>query len=215
MSYVRVSILGALLTTEVWSINPTFDPTGEFPGSVNQASLDAAALAIAGRTIPTTMRELMSPSASRTGARVEVRDDADDSLLAISTQTAGAPQLGSGTLRLPPQSAMVISVRTDTPGASGRGRLYWPAMGATLDSSGRMFTPTPATLLNDFKTYLNGIRNDLATAFPTIGFDLAVRSKTTHTTPHAVRLQVGNVVDTQRRRRDNLAEAYATTTFPT
>lgn len=215
MSYVRVSILGALLTTEVWSINPCFDPTFEFGDSVNQSMLDAAALAIAGRSIPTTMRELMSPQAQRTGARVEVRDDATDALIAISTQSAGAPVAGTGTLRLPPQSAMVISVRTDTPGASGRGRLYWPALGATLDVSGRMFTPTPATLLNDFKTYLNGIRNDLATAFPTIGFDLAVRSKTTHTTPHAVRLQVGNVVDTQRRRRDNLAESYATTTFPT
>jgi hypothetical protein len=41
-----------------------------------------------------------------------------------------------------------------------------------------------------------------------------VRSKTTHTTPHAVRLQVGNIVDTQRRRRDSLPESYSNITFP-
>ena len=62
-------------------------------------------------------------------------------------------------------------------------------------------------------TYLHAIEDALATAFPTIGFDLAVRSKTTHTTPHVNKIQVGNVVDTQRRRRDKLVEDYSSVTF--
>jgi hypothetical protein len=47
MSYVRVSILGSFSTEEVWSVNPVFDPTLEFGSTVDQAALDAAALAIA------------------------------------------------------------------------------------------------------------------------------------------------------------------------
>ena len=46
MSYVRLSIAGTSPGGEVWSVNPVLDPTGEFPGGVNQANLDSAALTI-------------------------------------------------------------------------------------------------------------------------------------------------------------------------
>jgi hypothetical protein len=87
-------------------------------------------------------------------------------------------------------------------------------MGVSVGTTSRMTAPTNADFVGAFKTYLLGFRTDLATAFPTIGFDLAVRSQATRSTPHAVRLQVGNVVDTQRRRRDHLIEAYSAVTFP-
>jgi len=214
MSYVRVSILGSMFTTEVWSINPVFDPTLEFPGGVNQAALDSAALAIANRTVPAQMRNLLTTAASRTGARVEVRDDVTDNLIAISTQASGTPSPGVGTPAMPAQTAVVLSIRTDTPGGSGRGRLYWPAIGGSISAAGRQSAANTLLFINDMKSYLLGIRSDLAAAFPTIGFDLAVRSKTTHTTPHAVRVQGGDVFDTQRRRRDTLPESYQSVTFP-
>jgi len=157
LSYVRVSILGTLLASEVWSVNPVFDPTAEFGTTVNQSQLDAAALAIANRTIPTSMRTALSTSATRTGCRVEVRDDANDSLLAISTQGSVTPVSGTGVIAMPPQSAIVLSIRTDTPGGSGRGRLYWPTMGATLDGNGRIPAATATTFLADLKSYLLGI----------------------------------------------------------
>ena len=214
MSYVRVSILGTFASEEVWSINPVYDPTAEFGSTVDQTALDAACLAIANRSLPGSMRAFMSASCTRTGARLEVRSDTDDSLIGISTQGSTTPQAGTGSVVMPPQSAVVISIRTDTPGGRGRGRLYWPCLAATLSTSGRIATPVPSVALPDFKSYLLGIRTDLATAFPLIGFDLAVRSRTSHTTPHAVRLQMGNIVDTQRRRRDNLPESYVQNSFP-
>jgi len=209
MSYVRVSILGTFSTEEVWSINPVFDPTGEFEGEVNQTALDTAAQSIANATIPTSLKSAMSQSASRTGARVEVRRDADDTLLAISIQASTTPTPGTPVLSQAPQTAIVASLRTSTPGGSGRGRLYWPAMGATLNTNGRLVTPTSVNFAGDMVTYLNSIRDILATNFPLIGFNLAVRSKATRSTPHVTRIQVGNVLDTQRRRRDSLPESYA------
>jgi hypothetical protein len=203
-----------MVGAEVWSVNPVFDPTGEFPGGPSQSALEAAATAIANRSVPASLLTAMSSACSRTGAKVEVRDDATDALLGIAQVQSTTAQVGLNSIKCPPQSAAVLSVRTNTPGASGRGRLYWPGLGLTLDNSGRYTTPAPATFVSDFKAYLIGIRGDLAAAFPTIGFDLAVRSKTTKTTPHAVRIQMGNVVDTQRRRRDALPEAYSSVVFP-
>jgi hypothetical protein len=214
MSYVRVSILGTFASEEVWSVNPVFDPTGEFGSTVDQTALDLAAKSIADLGVTPSLQSLMSTSATQVGARVEVRDDATDDLIGISIQAATFPATGTGAIKMPPQSALVCSIRTSTPGASGRGRLYWPAMGASLATNGRISAPTPTVIVQDFKTYLLQIRTELASAFPTIGFDLAVRSKTTHTTPHATRIQIGNVVDTQRRRRDNLPEAYTALAFP-
>lgn len=214
MSYVRVSVLGTLPGGEVWSINPVFDPTGELEVGIDQSKVDAAALAIATRSLPGNLTLALGPGSFRTGARVEVRADATDSLLAISVQGSPTPVQGTGSLRLPLQSALVTSIRTDTPGGSGRGRIYWPALGCTLSVAGRLATPSNSQFLADMKLYLAGMRTDLATAFPTIGFDLSVRSKTTHTTPHAVRLQVGDVVDTQRRRRDSQPESYTQVAFP-
>jgi hypothetical protein len=214
VSYVRVSILGSISGEEVWSVNPVFDPTGEFPGGVSQAALDAAALAIASRSVPADLLVLLSGSCTRTGARVEVRDDASDDLIGLSQQSSPVVVAGTGALRMSSTSALVCSIRTNTPGPSGRGRLYWPAMGANLTGVGRLLTPSTAVAATAFKSYLLGMRTDLATAFPTIGFDLAVRSRTTKTTPHAVRIQVGNVIDNQRRRKDALAEQYSALAFP-
>jgi hypothetical protein len=214
VSYVRVSILGATTGGEVWSINPVFDPTGELETGINQASLDAAASAIAALSPGTSSLTLLGTLMSITGARLEVRRDADDSLIAISTQARGAALPGTGSVRLPSQSAAVISLRTDTPGASGRGRLYWPCMGATVAGTGRLNPADVLALMTAQKTYYIAMRDALATAFPTIGFNLAVRSKTTKTTPHVVRLQAGDVVDTQRRRRDKFPESYQQVAFP-
>jgi hypothetical protein len=213
MSYVRCAIIGTIAGGEVWSVNPVFDPNGEFEGPVNQAALETAAKAISQLSPGVNLMQQLSPELKITQCRLEVRADADDSLLALAIGTATTAQVGTGTLRLPPQAAMVISLRTDVPGASGRGRLYWPATAGAVTSTFHVSAAVPGVLAADAATWLHAIEGILATNFPLIGFDLAVRSAKTKTTPHVVRLQVGDVIDTQRRRRDNIPEAYATVAF--
>lgn len=213
MSYVRVSILGSAPGGEVWSINPVFDPTGEFPGSVNQANLDAATDAIAALTPGTALVTLLSSALGITGARTEVRDDSTDELIALSIQQRSPVLTGTGTPLRGAQTACVFSLRTDTPGGSGRGRLYWPAVGTSVDSTLRFTSATMTNAVNEMATYLHAMESALSTAFATIGFDLAVRSRLTHTTPHVNKLQAGTVPDTQRRRRDKMIEDYASIAF--
>lgn len=214
MSYVRVSILGSAVGGEVWSINPTFDPTLEFPGSVDQAALDAAAAAIGSISPGVLMLTSMSTALSITGARVEVRDDASDALLALSIYTRPTALQGTGAPFQAPQAAIVTSLRTNTPGASGRGRLFWPLIGIQTNTSLRISASNVTTFLGQMKTYLQAIESALETAFPTIAFNLAVRSRATSSTPHVVRIQAGDVVDTQRRRRDSLPESYSSLSIP-
>jgi len=213
MSYVRVSILGSSPGGEVWSINPVLDPTAEFGSTVNQDALDAACNAIAALTVPSPLLAWLSTSMTITGARTEVRDDSTDALIAISTQLRGSPLAGTGTPLRSAQDAIVVSLRTNTPGGSGRGRIYWPAVGNSVDTTLRFSSALTSTLLTNMATYLHAMEDAFATAFPTIGFDLAVRSRTTHTTPHVNKIQCGNVPDVQRRRRDNLVEDYNSLAF--
>jgi len=215
MSYVRVSILGLSPGGEVWSINPVFDPSGEFPGSVDQTNLDAATDAIAALNPGTLLLTFLSSALSVTGARVEVRNDTDDSLIGTSTQVRATPLSGSASALRGAQTALVLSLRTTTPGGSGRGRIYWPAIGRSVDSQLRFSSADTLGAATEMRTYLNAMRSALATAFVGIGFDLAVRSRATHTTPHVNRIQVGNVPDTQRRRRDSMIEDYQSLTYPT
>jgi len=151
---------------------------------------------------------------SITGARVEVRDDNNDALIGISQQVRTSPAFGSGTQARGAQNAVVLSLRTNTPGGSGRGRLYWPSIAGVIGTDLRLAPALALSIATDLKTYLLGMRSALAAAFPTIGFDLAVRSRTTHTTPHVNKVQMGTVLDTQRRRRDKVVEDYQTLSFP-
>jgi hypothetical protein len=213
LSYVRVSILGSAPGGEVWSINPVFDPTFEFGTTVDQTKLDQAANDIAGLSPGSSLLSFLSNSLAITGARVEVRDDSTDALMAISIQVRPTPLAGTGTPLRGAATAMVCSLRTNTPGGSGRGRLYWPAIGTAVTTQLRFDSATQAGALTNFGTYFHAMEDALATAFPTVGFDLAVRSRTTHTTPHVNKIQVGNVPDTQRRRRDKQIEDYLSAAF--
>jgi hypothetical protein len=214
MSYVRVSILGSINGGEVWSVNPVYDPTGEFPGSVDQAKLDTATTVIGNTNPGSHMLTAMSSSFQLTGARVEVRDDSNDSLLAISEYLRGTPLAGTGTPIQGSQAAVVVSLQTATPGGRGRGRLYWPGAGVAVNSSFRISNPPYGLMCDQVKTYLLAIRSALSSNFAPIGFDLAVRSKVSHTTPHVNRIRIGDIVDTQRRRRDSLPESYSPNSFP-
>lgn len=213
MSYVRVSIKGTSVGNEVWSVNPVFDPTGEFPGWT-QATADAAVAALSAVTVPPNLLVMLSTAFRITSIRMECREDTDDSLIGLAEYLKPTPVVGTGAGKMPPQCAQVVSLRTNTPGGSGRGRIYWPAAGVSVGSSLEASTPSQATTLGDFKTYFQALASSLATSYSPIGFNLAVRSRATHTTPHVTRMQMGNVIDTQRRRRDTLGEVYQTTTVP-
>lgn len=216
--YLRLSLKGKLGSNEVWSVNPVFDPFNEVPAAYDQSKGDAAAAAIAAVDLPSILGVGLSASGSLTSVRLEMRDTTSNVMLGLSEYTLPTPKEGSNTVQCPPQTSVVCSLRTATPTARGRGRLYWPALALPVDASSlRIQASTVTNLAIGFRTYFTSLKAALATAWgaePFGGFDLAVYSPTDRQLRKVTTLQVGNTFDTQRRRRDALPEAYTSLSFP-
>jgi hypothetical protein len=132
--------------------------------------------------------------------------------------TAGTNN-GAMTSVLPNQCSLVVTLLTARAGRTGKGRIYLPAAGFVLNTAGRIATADIAVLVPVIKTMLDGLNTDLNAQMP--GVKLAVQSAVaaaiqwpwTGTEGAYVgaainSFRVGDVVDTQRRRRASLIEAY-------
>lgn len=209
---IKLSILGQMPGGEVWSVNPTWFLLNA-PVTVSATQIAAIATNADAVTVPTAMRTMMATSTLFTGIRAEARDR-NGLLEAQSEHTKPTVIPGTGTNPHPYQTSTVTSLRTDTPGASGRGRLYWPATGVVILATNMRLSPTDqGTFLTAVRTYLTGLE---AVITAQVGpCHLAVYSRKETAFHKVVRILQGDVLDTQRRRRDALAENYSTLTYPT
>ena len=96
--------------------------------------------------------------------------------------------------------------------------MYWPALSQNLSASFQVTSPTPATLAGNVKTWLQAINTAMDGVYiaqaSALRVALAVRSGTDHVCRDVTQIQVGSVLDTQRRRRDTLPESYGAVTYP-
>jgi hypothetical protein len=138
----------------------------------------------------------------------------DGSLETLAEATRGAAIAGTGGSSHPSQTSVVLSLRSNVPGASGRGRLYWPATGMGIDAATlRPLASGLTNFLTDARTYLVALNGAVRATFPgSVG--LSVWSRTGATSHVISKLLVGDVLDTQRRRRDAYQETYQTQAFP-
>lgn len=210
---LRVSIKGQMPNGEEWSVNPVYSVGGDFGTPVSSVQAQAIATAIAAVAVPTGLLATMNSVSLVSSVRVEART-LSGTLESQADANKAVPSPGSGIINHPYQTAVVISLRTGTPGASGRGRLYWPATGMAIDSTTLRVTAANLTsALAGAKTYLSAI--DTAIEGTLTGVSLCVWSrKGTGALYPVTSMQMGNVFDTQRRRRDTLVETYSNLTYP-
>lgn len=217
MSFIRVSLRGGLPGGEVWSVNPAYNETTNVE-SWDQTAGQNAADRIAKTPVPESMRRLLSSAAPMRTVRVERRTDAGGLLGAAEAIWAGGSVTGTAPA-LPFQASVVLSLRSNVPGSRGRGRLYWPALGAALDTSTlRLRLPEPQSVATDAAKYLDAIETALKEALSPspslIDYHLAVYSPTTQSKTDIVKIEVGDVLDVQRRRRDRQPEIYSSAAYP-
>lgn len=125
----------------------------------------------------------------------------------VSAAFGGASVAGTGsasTNQLPPQCSVVVTLRSALSGGSHRGRFYLPPMStASVNSTGRFEATAKTTLVgalgNAFLAY------DATSPSPQV----VVWSRKNLNAVNVTRYEVGDVVDTQRRRRDKLTEIRA------
>jgi len=208
---VKVAIQGQLPGGEVWSINPVWR-INDHPQTVTVGECQAIVTAVNAIVIPTSIRTLWSSGTTVTGCRVEARTVAGE-LDSLAEGVRAVPVAGTGANPHTFQTALVVSLRSPLAGASGRGRLYLPATGQQLSVNSLRPPPSDMTsILSGAKTYLTAIQAAVTSQVP--DSILAVWSRTLNTTLGVTRIQVGDVLDVQRRRRDQQIENYSEVAFP-
>lgn len=212
--YLRVSIQGGLPGDEVWSVNPVFAPLMP-PFTADETQLATVAQAIATLTVPTTLLGLLSSSATLASVRCEARSDSFE-LETVGEYFRPVPLAGTGAATKPNQSAIVLSLRTAGVGARRRGRAYWPALAAALSTTtGRVSSPTNTATAEAAAQYLQAIANAIGATLTGVDtWSPVVYSRVGGNSLGVNAVWVGDVLDTQRRRRDTLPENYARNPYP-
>ena len=100
---------------------------------------------------------------------------------------------------LPFQCAPVVSLRTAQLSRAGRGRFYAPSPAVDQIASGRLTVTSRDALADGAEALLNGLT--------TQGANIVIYHRGLGTSDVVQTLDVGDVIDTQRRRRNQLVEA--------
>jgi hypothetical protein len=109
---------------------------------------------------------------------------------------------GSG---CPNQCAPVVSFRTATLSRAGRGRIYAPSPAVSVLTDGRLTSTAAGHLADSAQAMLQ--------ALDTAGFTPVIYHRAAGTTTNITSIDVGDVIDTQRRRRNKLIEVRTSRTI--
>jgi len=133
--------------------------------------------------------------------------------------TFGTPISGGGIISgaLPPQIAMCVSLNSGyRTGTAARGRMFLPGVNASLDgSTGRIVSTYRNQVATAMQTFINGVNTDTvpgdAGKMILVGRAAnGILSLPPHEAKNAyvTGLKIGDVYDTQRRRRNGFRENY-------
>jgi hypothetical protein len=211
---IRISILGDLPSGEKWSVNPVWQIGGVSTAEdISPAEALTMATAVAAVTVPTGLLNVMSTTTRVLGCRLEARRW-DGTLAAQAEALKATPTVGSGSQANPFQTSIVSSLRTGGTGGSSRGRLYWPATGIGIVATNlRPTGGNVSSALTGVKTYLTSITAAITPTLTNAPI-LSVWSRLGAATLPVSSILMGDVLDTQRRRRDTLVESYNSVAWP-
>lgn len=123
-----------------------------------------------------------------------------------ATPIAGA----SSGQAMPPQTALVATLANSLPrGLATKGRMFLPGVNAGVDDTGHLLASVPEGISTNLQTFFNTIFQDADTPgnpiLVSLGNSLQLRPGAAR---YVTQIRVGNVYDTQRRRRNALVESY-------
>lgn len=124
---------------------------------------------------------------------------------ALVSQPAPITTAGSGQSSMPTFTSLVLSLRSATPGRSGRGRNYMPwTVGGGVSANGQTGSGTTDAVATAWSSALTEL-NEMTVAWPGAAGQLVVVASFTKGVIHpVVAVVVDSIPDTQHRRTDQL-----------
>ena len=221
MAHLQVVVLGGSPDGETWSNSYRYSQRAQasmlpVPGGNDitdaetlQSIADGVGGLNSGNVYPTTLRGGLSSALNIYGVRVNAISDGG-ALLTAAEHVKAVPAAGQGTATRPLQVALCATLNSGAAfGRHYRGRVFFPALaGPALSSSTLRVSPTDrqtwattlAGLLTDIAAVINAEHEFLVPYVP------VVYSRATGQLLAIQNVSVGDVLDTQRRRRDSLRE---------
>lgn len=211
MGYFRCIINGTSPSPgEVWSVGTSWiGPNTVMPFTDLLAWAEGVGDAISA-LVGNTMIGLLSTAGAITEIRTEQRADETGLLMQAAEATLDTAKAGSGTPNKNLQTSLCVSLITPQPGRSYRGRCYWPAWTYTPSTDLHFTGSQMAGYASGFKALADLITAQSIIVDPSYNMVLAVRSRLLQELNPVVTLALGDVPDTQRRRRDAVTETYTT-----
>jgi len=120
---------------------------------------------------------------------------------------------GSAGPPFPPQCSLVATLQSDRPrGKASKGRMYLPGIAFGIQTNGKLEAQWVGTVADNLKTFFDALEGSFD-----VPNQLILAAKGTGPLPALTAqndvvetIKVGDVVDTQRRRRNGLVESYTT-----
>lgn len=206
-NHVRQTIKGSLPGGEVWSCSLSFTNGGDTaPDPTSLQAFGDACVPFWRAWVINTDTRLSSSVAATTLDTRAITPDGKTSYLAISDVSR---QGGAVSVSLPNQCALVVSLITPRAGARYRGRIYVPALAMLVGANGRLQPSQAGPFLAATVTLLKGLNTAAAANLsPTLWSLDVVSGVGAGAATNITSVRVGDVIDTQRRRRDALPENY-------
>lgn len=189
-------------TSGTWS-KGTYLLGWEAPTSFTETRQGSVALAF--WTFLDACKALMPADMRVTDFLVNAYQDNGKVINGSSIYTLSSPIVGSAsaTTQMPPEVAVVASLRTGGRGPRNRGRMYLPFTCAT-NASGLIASASRTTITTAAKTMFDGIVDGIPGASPAVVHAAGL------TFSSVTRVQVGDHWDAQRRRQNKLPETRTT-----
>lgn len=213
LDFNRVTLSGTVVGGETWSTSCAYQTnfgTGPVKDYADLLAWATAVAAFSGNdyvTLQTGLSEVNDLNA----VRIEYIDSAGvvAQVAEAAMDTAWSP---ASAPKMPFQCSVVLSLLTGRPGRSYRGRMYWPALAMSLEAtSGQLAAATTAAIAADAAQLLTDIGTAAGVDFLMVP---SVSSAKLGTSSVVTQVSVGSVIDTQRRRRNQLRESRSASPVP-
>jgi len=208
--HLLIQFSGGLPSGEVWSCGlRTTSPLT--PGAGDNIAAIASGCVTPWTTFFTTSNVAAGANTTFTTVTARVISPAGVTT-AIGVASPGSAVVGLGANALPNQIARCFTLQTGRAGRSGRGRIYVPALGAVLGSTGLISSTFSLNCAQALATAIISM-NSAIQAQTNVAVFIGVQSQVIlDNGARVLSVRVGNVLDTQRRRRDAMTEAYSSAT---